>query len=661
MMRQKFALALCVIFFIVPITGLAGNLSKHKPTSSSFGGQTTVGGTVLYLEPTATDGDFEYGTVVGPVFAARQVTNAHMQLFKPDFQDAFEFNYDYQFANSLYDIGANYFYYSQDLNRNTNTSLNPFIQSFLGGAFTNAQASYDESINYATVKFGKTYILPHNVMFHPHIGLSYLSVNRDFNARFKNFLFTPQTPANLTGNQRSDFQGGGISLGFNFNYQIVHHFHFVGAFGTGFLLGHLRSKLNANFMLGAANTPYNATFRNNTRFVLALDERLGVNYQFNLSKNSLLSFEVGYFANDFIDSVERVAPLNGFARNPGGSNPPSTHNSASLGANGPYAKLSLMFQPNNNLSDDGVISLMSKNLASNAPGLFVKIMNSAAKPIPENADTTYAFLNSGNALVKTEQVEPNYGWNGKITLGYLFKSNNTDLAISYSHLEARGSDSIAPGAGQSLLSTNSSGMATTTFSQANANIQYVLDRINLIAGQNFAIDNNYNLHVFTGVDYAYIKRTQKNSYLAGGVSDVDKFPVLVSRFSGAGPLFGTDFTGLFQNHFGFISHLSTSLLFGTITSTLNQRNFYRFGVKTSNRLTTGSMKAMVATADAKIGLLYRLNFGNHYQVDFEAGYQGQFYFKAINLVFPVFLTGLEQKNTNLGVIGPYLTVSVRGV
>ena len=89
-MRLLFTVIFLVLFSTISFPAFSSTDNTY-PGSPDAKGHLKIGGTFLYLEPTATDGDFEYGTVVGPVFSARQVTNAHLQSLQPNFRSAFNF------------------------------------------------------------------------------------------------------------------------------------------------------------------------------------------------------------------------------------------------------------------------------------------------------------------------------------------------------------------------------------------------------------------------------------------------------------------------------------------------------------------------------------------------------------------------------------------
>ncbi len=102
-------------------------------------------------------------------------------------------------------------------------------------------------------------------------------------------------------------------------------------------------------------------------------------------------------------------------------------------------------------------------------------------------------------------------------------------------------------------------------------------------------------------------------------------------------------------------YFSTSLLMGRLKPTLDQVNEGTIG-ESSNTLRTPKSRWVVPIVDVSAGLSYRFCLFSKINVKIEAGYQFSEYFKAINLVFPVFLTGLEQNNSDLKLHGPYLTI-----
>jgi len=156
-----------------------------------------------------------------------------------------------------------------------------------------------------------------------------------------------------------------------------------------------------------------------------------------------------------------------------------------------------------------------------------------------------------------------------------------------------------------------------------------------------------------------LKRTQDNAYSGGTPPLTTEFksPFLQSRYGGLGIIFGLDpFLRVIQN-LRLVGHVDVALLVGKIRSSLDQVNMGQVG-NSSNTLRVHKRFSIVPVVDAKAGLNYAYKVNNHFAFDVEAGYQFAGYYRAIDLVFPTLLTGLEQLNNDLRLTGPYLTLGI---
>lgn len=151
---------------------------------------------------------------------------------------------------------------------------------------------------------------------------------------------------NNTDQFTSRFSGIGPSLGLDARYSLGGGVAAVAHAATSLLLGKAHSNSNLESSDG------NALIKSETvtRVVPALDAGLGLDYKYSFSDGSILTFEGGYKAAQFIDAIDRLtgqfdspdeqiivqAPL------PPSSNLTSVkRTSSSLGFSGPYVKLSL--------------------------------------------------------------------------------------------------------------------------------------------------------------------------------------------------------------------------------------------------------------------------------------------------------------------------------
>jgi Legionella pneumophila major outer membrane protein precursor len=139
-----------------------------------------------------------------------------------------------------------------------------------------------------------------------------------------------------------------------------------------------------------------------------------------------------------------------------------------------------------------------------------------------------------------------------------------------------------------------------------------------------------------------------------------KYPVLESRFQGIGPAFGVDGRRTINPHLGLLGQISGVLLVGETNAMLNQKEVSGTGIVQFSNLHSGNQRFVVPTGHLKLGVTLTKLFENGDQLQIVSGYQATYYYRAINLLYPTFRTGLEQTNSDLYVQGPFVTVTVNG-
>jgi hypothetical protein len=651
-----------VFFWLTTAMGI--QTPKHKTHESK--GTFSIGGSFLYSRLTATDGDLQYGTIVGPVYDASSpftLTKAALQDIQPHHEGAFTLSFNYQFAKNPYDIDVSFLRYNHQFSRfsQASTSINPFVQNFLGAGFSSGEGNSRYEVTQLNAGLGKKYFTVNNLLLHPHFGLSYLEIKRKMDVRFNDYFDSENEVSYLTGEENSKFRGGGVFANLDFDQSIKNAFHFVGGITSSLIVGSVDAFVSGYFDDSPTRTLSYYSSEKDVRPVVSLSERLGLSYAFHPAYKTTVLLEGGYFAQVFMNAVGRLNPTGGFVNNPWSNNPSSNKNSAAVGLSGPYFKLTFMNDDKHHVMMHR--SIAPTNQASNASGYFLKITNAAIETIGQKADLNYGYILSSDGTQTNIRTSPNFGWYFQAEAGRLFKDSQMDLSVSYSQITNSNSTSANAGTDE-IFSMNSSGSATVSYNAASSHVSYDVDHATFTGGQNFAVKHQTNLHLFTGIQYAHIKRTQDNSYLDGNPPIVfakDKYPVLRSRFTGYGPIFGLDTRTVLCHHFNVVTKVYAGLLIGTMKSSLNQSNIGVLDIDDYNNLNTDKFHFMVPNLGGKLGLSYRHKFKKQYQTDIEIGYQGDIYFKGVNAIYPVFLTGLQQHNTNLTLAGPYISLSIMGI
>ena len=162
-----------------------------------------------------------------------------------------------------------------------------------------------------------------------------------------------------------------------------------------------------------------------------------------------------------------------------------------------------------------------------------------------------------------------------------------------------------------------------------------------------------------GARYAHIRRKLHNTY-SGGTPDAQfasKQADLKSDYHGVGPMFGTHLSKDLSRAWQWDSYCSLTMFLGQVRSRLSQQNQGTDGTS-SNTLQTPWTHQVVPMIDVATGLTWKKSTRDGSEWSVGAGYQYKHYYRAINLVYPTFLTGLQQRNSDLALHGPYVSVQL---
>lgn len=136
-------------------------------------------------------------------------------------------------------------------------------------------------------------------------GARYIRLQRDINNTYINSV----TSTTITVNPISKFQGAGPRVAARIVYRLYHEFSFVTEFGGSLLIG----RANTNDVHTNSNSGVVFRVLNNaiSRFVPEFDGQVGFRYTTQLGNRHphILLVEVGVYAADYIDAIDRAEPI----------------------------------------------------------------------------------------------------------------------------------------------------------------------------------------------------------------------------------------------------------------------------------------------------------------------------------------------------------------
>ncbi|MDN3506726.1 MAG: Lpg1974 family pore-forming outer membrane protein [Simkaniaceae bacterium] len=612
-----------------------------------FAGGFYGGASWIYLQATHSDGDLEFGSFITPTLDF----TAHLLQTEPDYKSGYQLNLGYEFGCTNQNLDARFF----SIDHSSSNSAQVFediqlIQNFLGGNFGRAKGASTSKIRDLAVTYGLEYIIDQCLSIHPYLGVGFADIRRTLDVSYDD-EGRAFGDGMLQGTEKSKYWGVGPIIGWDASLPLFCNLSLSGRFGTGVLFGTTKSSLDSTSFFQNENSAFFAK-DSSDRAVTLINGDVSLSYLQPLCGGRYgMELEVGYRADYYFKPINRINPFLGYVVN---TNPFPVDQPSNIGLHGPYITLSFTQG-----CPCSYVDLCSNSFcnACDCSGLHFNFTSSWLEPCPTGDDLAYAFLQSGN-VASVQKVHPDRVWTGRYELSYQFEST-WDITANYFHLGAKDTSKTTASANQTISSINASGAAEVVYTNAQSKVKYDLDQVDASIGKSIQAFCPLNLHGSFGVRWLDLKRTQDKGYFGGfpPLQTQTKTPFLKSTFCGVGPSFGLDPTlDLFWG-FSIKGETNASLVIGNLKAIQNQDNFGALVAESSNDLDTPKTTAIVPIVDARGGLHYELQC-SCVGFEIEAGYQFTEYYRAVNLLFPVFLTGLGQNNTNLRLTGPYLDVGV---
>ena len=481
------------------------------------------------------------------------------------------------------------------------------------------------------------------------------------NVKFTGLIDAPPsvTQSILTGLEKSKYGGLGPIFGSNFSVSIFKSLSLQGTFGGGIFLGNIKSSINAVEANDQNSTTTTTTFNAaecNFRAMPLIKGQLAFAFHPSKKPNVDCELKVGYEIDYYFNVIDRINPFNGFVIN---QNPFPVKKSSHLSLGGPFINLSIRNSDSSyyDYSNDWDKQYHSR-FCNYFYNLYGEFTSSWLKPISNNNDLVYAVLNTADGCKKNQKASSNHSWNGTYKLGYQ-TFHDCDFNITFFRLNDQSSTQVAATNGESISSVNASGSSSVTYSAAQSKVTYNVNQGEFLVGKWFSPLCRLQMLLSCGLRYASLKRRIQNQY-TGGVPPENfesKFNCLKNNYRGAGPVFSMQPRYSLIEHLQLTGYLATSLLMGHVKSTLDQVNTGTVE-DSSNTLRTPNIRLAIPIVDARAGFSYKFCCFSKINLNIEAGYQFSEYFKAINLLFPNFLTGLQQNNSDLKLHGPYLNIKL---
>lgn len=301
------------------------NTESTMITVPTLYGNFIVGGTLYFIEATATQGDSDYANI-NPLVQPNNnfASSLHRSNVSYDWQ--YGFNLGYIFSDTANDVGLNYFYVNTDASHHEGTLQHPFFitipnlqfnTDFFQNGINHVDTDNQYRLNVLDLIAGQYIDVGCRLRLHPTAGVRYIDLERNLNSIY----LSNQTSSSdnnfglLTTADDSDYSGIGPMVGLDASYYLGMGFGVVGHADTAVTMGSLDYQTEVGAITFAnINAPslfQDILFRreNFMRVVPILDAKLGLDYtyMFYSMSNDDLTVELGYAVNHYFNAVDRFS------------------------------------------------------------------------------------------------------------------------------------------------------------------------------------------------------------------------------------------------------------------------------------------------------------------------------------------------------------------
>lgn len=265
------------------------------------------------------------------------------------------------------------------------------------------------------------------------------------------------------------------------------------------------------------------------------------------------------------------------------------------------------------------------------------------KPVFD-ADSAYVHTVDGY-----QEYNRDWGWGFELEGSYHFGTGN-DVTVSWLHYDKSTDKTFTLPAGSFL------GTVVPTDHNFESNVR--LEQVNMLFGQHVDAGMNKNLHFIGGLQYVQIRTELDNKFAGyyppefGNRGLFGNYNINTARkFSGLGPMIGSDFSYDFGNNVSIDAGAAAALLYGTSKnySTTTHSAVGNGGVVVIS--SRASHKQIVPEVEAKLGASYTHAMAEG-TAKISAGYHVMNYFNA--------LVTASNGTTDFAVHGPYFGVNWLG-
>ncbi len=267
-----------------------------------------------------------------------------------------------------------------------------------------------------------------------------------------------------------------------------------------------------------------------------------------------------------------------------------------------------------------------------------------------------------------QSLSPNFSPAFRVGARYMPGEFN-DVELNWTHLSTTTNASFSAAPTQMVGPPYLIGPESALYKNANGDVQFAYDSVNLDAGHTFCAECPFQLRVFGGVEVARIRQNLTGTFQSpdGTASTAD---TTNSLFTGAGPRLGMK--GQYAiGDLQFLGEVAGAALVGTAKSSINFSTLSPALVGPNNQsLTSPDATQVIPSIDARLATAYVFPPSNYGLFRIEMGYQAAVYFNAVSqysltsvptapMIPPagIYLATAQRLQSNFTDQGPYVTGS----
>lgn len=279
---------------------------------------------------------------------------------------------------------------------------------------------------------------------------------------------------------------------------------------------------------------------------------------------------------------------------------------------------------------------------------------------------------------KIHDIDTDYHFGFDLGVKGNIPSTNTNLVLDWEHFRSSDSSSTNVPTTHMIGPFFEIGPDASPYKKARGHVHFAFDQVNLDYGIFVHLGRRLRMNFFAGLGIACMKESLKSEFSdpSGSTQRTIKTP---SKFTGAGPRFGTRFSYRIFKGLQFDGGVAADFFMGNQTNhteySATSPALALFGFASPNKQETDVSRRslLVPGFEGNINLAYSMIYRNHFLFKIAAGYQTQIYLNAIQsvdigseVVTPpvlpdtvgVFARTFQRTLSNFALSGPFVKVTL---